>query len=211
MKEKRSSTSPPHHFAFYHQNEALLFQFLLHECLQAHQILRKKPDVNLFQQVTGNLDQVSENWHAPLGHLPKLLHYCTLLSSHFEHAASLCKDLGQTLERAYSKAKQCYSTFDTHEHLQHYADLRKEMLLFMKFLFVKLYDFRENASVLYFLLHHQEQFDSLYREPIIKKTFLAFFPDGIKQVQFFLSEKFSKKGFNHLIPYIEQKLKKLDL
>jgi hypothetical protein len=212
MKEKRRSVSNPfdNRFAFYHQNEALLFQFLLHECLRAHQILRKKPNFELFLQVAGNFDSVPTGWQAPSGHLPRLLHYCTLLSAHFE-SSSLCKDLGQTLERAYLKAKQCYINFKSEEHLKHYADLRKDMLIFMKFLFIKLYDFKENASVLYFLLRHQEQFDALYREPIIQKKFSVFFPEGIKQAQLFLTEKFSKKGFNHLIPYIEQKLKKLDL
>ena len=215
MKEKQQPVAPPNNrFAFYHQNEALLFQFLLHECLRAHQILRKKPNPQLFLQVVGNLEHISDAWHAPYGHLPRLLHYCSLLNAHFNDSSSLCKNLGQILDRAYLTAKKCYAVLTKEEeraHAKFYTNLRKEVRAFMTLLFVKLYDFRENASVLYFLLRHQEQFDALYREPIIKQTFEVFFPDGMKQAQLFLVEKFTKKGFDHLIPHIEQKLKTLDI
>lgn len=215
MNEKRPISAPSdNRLAFYHQNEALLFQFLLHECLRAHQILRKKQSLELFLQIVGHVGETSDTWQAPYGHLPRLLHYCSLLATHFnETSSSLCKNLGEILDRAYLTAKRCYALLEKgkNENTQLYADLRKEIRSFVTLLFVKLYDFRDNASVLYFLLRHQEQFDALYREPIIKKTFYAFFPDGLREAQIFLVEKFSKKGFNHLIPHIEQKLKTLDL
>lgn len=215
MKEKTkkvSLTTPNNRFAFYHQNEALLFQFLLHECLRAHLILKKKPDAALFLQLTGNLNRPSDTWQAPYGHLPRLFHYCSLLSVHFNNpATSLCKNLGLSLERAYELAKRCHDLRDKdeEEHAKHYTKLRKEIRVFMKLLFEKAHDFRDNASVLFFLLRHQEQLDSVYKEPIVRKTFHVFFPDGMDEAYHFLVEKLSKKGFNHLIPLIEQKLKNI--
>jgi hypothetical protein len=213
MKEKRSRSAPPvKRFAFYHQNEALLFQFLLYECMRAQQTLRKKPDATLLLQIMGKVESRVESWHAPLGHLPKLLHYCSLLATHFDTPPSpLCKNLEQTLQRAYAVAKECHAALerDVEGLSKLYTLLRKEMRTFMKLLFEKLHDFCDNAAVLFFLLRHQEQFDALYREPIIKKKFHLFFPEGVKQAQGFLIEKFSKKGFNHLIPYIEQRLQNL--
>jgi len=200
-------------FAFYHQNEALLFQFLFHECLRAHQLLKKKANSTLLLQMIGSLECTADTWHAPSGHLPRLLHYCSLLATHFDDPPSLlCKLLQQTLEQAVQIAKRCHDLLakDEQEHSKLYTKLRKEIRTLMKLLFEKVYDFRDNASVLYFLLRHQEQFDTLYREPIIKKTLYAIFPSGMQEAQNFLIEKFSKKGFNHLIPSIEQKLKNLE-
>jgi hypothetical protein len=215
MKQKSTVSPPPTdtRFAFYHQNEALLYQFLLHEGLKAHQLLRKKPKLELLQKVIGSLELVSDKWHAPAGHLPRLIHYCSLLSVHFNDPSSeLCKDLEAILCRACLTAKECYTAFklEKKEQSQLYANLRRDIQAFMKILFSKIHAFRENASVLYFLLRHQEQFDALYREPIIMKTFNFFFPEGTKQAQLFLCEKFSKKGFHHLIPFIEQKLQKIE-
>jgi hypothetical protein len=214
MKEKRFVLAPSdHQFAFYHQNEPLLIQFLLHECLRACQILKKKPSPDLLLQVLGNLDCASETWHAPFGHLPRLLHYSALLTTHYNNPSSpLCEQLGATLKRAFAAAKRHRARAEGNKkgHAALYTSLRKEMLTFMKLLFEKIDDFHNNASVLLFLLRHQEQFDAFYKAPIIKKKFHAFFPDGMKQAQSFLVEKLSKKGCNHLIPYIEQKLKNLD-
>jgi hypothetical protein len=209
---KRKAAQADNRFAFYHQNEALLFQFLLHECLCAHQILRKRPSFELFSQFVGRFECKSTTWQAPNGHLPRLLHYSFLLATHFENTSSaLCKNLGAILERSFLTAKKCHESFNNEkEHSKLYAILRREIRAFMKLLLEKLNDFRDNASVLYFLLRHQEQFDAMYKEPIIRNIFLTFFPEGLGAAQLFLVEKFSKKGCNHLIPYIEDKLQKLD-
>lgn len=216
MKEKSEKNSSPAHgnrIAFYHQNEALLLQFLLHESLRANQVLKKKPNPELFLQLTGNLNHYPSTWHAPFGHLPKLFHYCSLLSMHFNTPPSLlCAHLGESLERAFVLAKSCQALTDAEEEERGklYSKLKKETRLFLKLLFEKVADFRDNPSVLFFLLKHQEEFDALFREPIIRKTFQAFFPEGMKHAYQFLVEKFSKKGFNHLLPLIEEKLKTFD-
>ncbi len=198
-------------FAFYHQNEALLFQFLLHECLQVHLLLKKK-SAEKFLLLMGNYEETSRTANAPSGHLPRLQHFCTLLSTYFtDNSSKLCKNLQQTLDKAFTAAKKCYLTPDEQTQIKHYTALKKEIRFFMTLLFIKLYDFRDNPAVLLFLIKHQEQFDAFYKEPIIKKTLLTIFPEGIKEAGRFLSENFTKRGFIHLIPFIEQKLKALDV
>ena len=207
------SSSSSRCFAFYHQNEALLFQFLLHECLCAHGILRKRPDPGLLPQVVGNLQGPSTNWHAPSGHLPRLFHYTGLFTSHFNTPPTrLCTDLGLILERAHQAAMH-HSDLkckDDQADANLYTLLRREIRAFLTLLFERLPQYRDNPSVLYFLLRNQEQFDTVCRQPIIKKTFVTFFPDGMKQAHHFLTENFVRKGFNHLIPSLELKLKKLE-
>jgi hypothetical protein len=209
MLNKKDPSQPVHRFAFYHQNEALLFQFLVHECLQAHHLLRKKPCPVLLSLIVGNLQIDPEKWQAPTGHLPRLMHYCILLISHFNQPTSrYCLDLQGCLNRAYLAAKKYEESSDQEKGCEKlYKLLKKEISCFAKTLLEKLPDFRENASVLYFLLRYQEQVDAIYRQPFIKKTFHLFFPEGLDAAILFMTEKFAKKGFHLLIPSIEEKLK----
>jgi hypothetical protein len=200
-------------FAFYHQNEALLFQFLVHECLRAHSLLRKKPCPILLVQIVGNLEVGCEKWQAPIGHLPRLMHYCALLYSHFNQSLiPYSKQLKIILDRAYSAAKKYESSADRGEEAcgRLYKILREAITTFIKILLERLPEYRDDASVLYFLLRHQEQVDALFRQPFVKKTFSLFFPEGVGQAYLFFAEKFTKRGFNHLIPAIEQQLKQLE-
>lgn len=200
-------------FAFHHQNEALLFQFLLHECISAHGILRNKPCPALMRHVIGHSDNEENIWQAPFGHVIRLRQYCTLFTTHFgDPSSTLSQQLGQTIERAYSAALLCRSYHDKDENQLAllYQPLKRELSSFLKLLFEKLSDYRDSPSVLYFLLRHHEQCDAAYRQPIVKKMFCSFFPQGIEQAQAYLTERFSQKGFDHLIPSIEENLKKID-
>lgn len=213
--KKQSSNSTANHLSFYHQNEALLFQFLLHESLRTHKALIKKPETSLLAHVIGDFKaSSSKNWLDPSGHLPKLVHYYTLFLSHFNSPPTpLCQSLGETIEKACATAKKCYTQLEqcSEDHAKTYTQLRKEIRTLVKLLFEKLPEYSENPSVLYFLLKYREELDSLFRKPIIKITFLNFFPKGAVQAQNFFSEKFSKKGFDHLIPSVEEILLNLEL
>ncbi len=198
-------------FAFHHQNEALLFQFLLHESLSAHNILRQKPSPLLLCQVIGPIDR--ENvWQSMLGHLPRLRHYCSLFIKYFDEGASpLSQQLHDTLERAQKVARKCslFQEKSLDEQKMLYRPLKKELVNVIKLLLQKVYDYKENPSILLFLLRHQEECRTVFRKPIVKDLFSDIFPDGRDQAYAFLSEKFSQKGFEHLIPSIETYLKQL--
>ncbi len=202
----------PKNFAFYHQNEALLLQFLIHECLRTQEILMKRAAPHLLLQVIGNLEISRVQWQAPLGHLPRLIHYCTLLCDHFKKSESdHCMKLQAALERAYGEAKKYEELgHDKKRFAKLYATLRKEITLFFRLLLARLFEFRDDATILYFLLCHQEQIDTCCKQPFTKKIFDQFFPKGLSQAHLFLAEKFTKKGFNHLIPLIEKKLRQLE-
>ena len=97
-------------FAFHHQNETLLFQFLLHECICAHHILRDNPSREMLRYMIGNVDREENIWQPQYGHVPRLRYYCTLFTTHFGDPASpLTEQLDQTVERAYHAALQCRS------------------------------------------------------------------------------------------------------
>ncbi|MFC2049109.1 hypothetical protein ACFLR2_00335 [Chlamydiota bacterium] len=200
-------------FAFHHQNEALLFQFLLHECISAQRLLRQEPCPERLRHVIGYREGEQLAWQALFGHLPRMRHYCALFETHFAAPSSpLSEQLSQALERAHSAAQECLNVHEKEEKSLafFYPPLISELSCFLKLLFEKLSDYRDNPSVLYFLLRHQEECDAAYCEPVVKKMFSSFFPQGSEQAQAFLTEQFSHKGFDHLIPSIEEGFKKMD-
>lgn len=199
-------------FAFHHQNETLLFQFLLHECICAHTILRKNPSLETLNHIIGNIDREENIWQPQQGHVSRLRHYCTLFTTHFgDSASSLAQQLDQTIERAYSAALQCRSLREKDDKslCVLYQSLNEELFCFLKLLLEKLPDYRDCPDILHFLLRHQEQCDAACQEPIVKKMFSSFFPQGTEEAQTYLIDWFSKKGFEHLLPSIEENLKKI--
>ena len=199
-------------FAFHHQNETLLFQFLLHECICAQHILRDNPSREMLRYMIGNVDREENIWQPQYGHVPRLRYYCTLFTTHFGDPSSpLTEQLDQTVERAYHAALKCRSLREKDEASLTvlYQSLSAELSCLLKLLFEKLPDYRDCPAILHFLLRHQEKCDAAYQESIVKKMFSSFFPQGSEQAQTFLIDWFSKKGFEHLLPSIEEHLRKI--
>lgn len=195
-------------FAFYYQNEGLLFQFLLHECLCLHRTLSENPSAEVWLNFTGVVKGYAVR-HLECGRLSMLHHYCHLFIAHFTDSTTpLHNHLIQSLEKTYNVAIDIF--YEKEELKQHdlYVGLKNEIAVFMELLFKKLDDYKEDPSVLYFLLRHQEQFEMICNQPIIKKAFALFFPEGAQQAQVFLTTHFSKKGFEYVIPAVEAQFKK---
>jgi len=199
---------PYNRFAFFHQNEALLYQFFLHECITTCFLLKKTPSFDLFEQLVG---KYSSHWYRVQGHLPKMLHYYELQKANFEEKP-LMKTLGQTLERAYLTGQMCAKLIkkDSKEHKKPFQQLKREIKKVGKLLFDLLPQYQDNPQVLYFVLCRHEQLDALYGESVVAKLFNSLFSGGLPEVEAFLCEKFARKGFNHLLPNIQKQLEMLN-
>jgi hypothetical protein len=198
-------------FAFHHQNEIVLFQFLLHECIQAHAILRNNSSPDILSDLIGNIDRDETIWLPQYGHIPRLRHYSTLLTTHFGNSASPFFDqLDHSIEKVYIAALHARTHDKNEVRLQMlYQCLNQELPVLLKLLFEKIVDYRDSPSILHFLLRHQEACDAACEEPMVKKIFSIFFPQGAYEAHAYLIDWFSKKGFEHLLPSIEEKLKKI--
>jgi hypothetical protein len=199
--------------AFYHQNEGLLFQFLLHESLRLFKILGKKHSSFLLSRILKVPEKSLKGWQITGGCLHRLVHYYYLFLAHFDNPPSpLCRHLAITLEKAALKVKHYYDGDNQGEkaELHLFLALRRHIRSFIALLFEKIPHYRDNPAVLFFLLRNQEHFDTICRQSIIKATFFNMFPEGIEQAYAFIAEKYAKKGFNHLLPLLELKLKQLD-
>jgi len=201
MKQEK----PEKRFAFFHQNEALLYQFFLHECISTCFLIKNTLSADLLKQLMGCSASKLQSLQ---GHLPKMLHYYELQKANFDEQP-LMESVGQTLERAYLAGQLCVELIqkDSKEHKKPYLQLRREIKKVGKLLFelLPIY-YKDNPHVLYFVLCRHEQLDALYGEAIVANLFNSLFEGGLPEVETFLSEKFARKGFNHLLPNIQKQL-----
>lgn len=209
---KKNCNASDQPFVFYHQNDGLLYQFLLHECLCAHNLLRKKPSTPLLHQIVGSLELSQEKWRAPKGHLPRLIYYSTLFFSHFNQTLmSDTRHLKERLGLLYQEALFNMELMNDNkpELKKLYSILKKEIGAFFKILLKEVPQYKENPAVLYFLLRNQKQIDAIYRQSFTKEIFFMLFPGGLEQAHSFLAERFANKGFNRLLSQISELLQQL--
>lgn len=201
MKQNR----PENPFAFFHQNEALLYQFFLHESLTACMLVKKTLTPDSLKQVMG---EASDKFYAPLGHLPKMLHYYDLHMANFEPYPNM-KSVGRTLDRASLAAKNCTVAIEKNsiEPKKTFSQLRRELKKIGKLLFELVPNYKNSPHVLYFILCRHEQLDALYGKASLARALNTLYEGGLNEVEAFLVESFSRKGFHHLLPHIQNHLK----
>jgi hypothetical protein len=66
-----------------------------------------------------------------------------------------------------------------------------------------------DENILFFMLRHKKQFDTLFGENYVAALFNSFFPQGEKEALEFLQFKYAERGFENLIPVIENFYKPL--
>jgi hypothetical protein len=186
-------------FAFFHQNEGVLHQFFLNECLLILQALQEKADDGLVARLIGDIEKRAF-WESAFGHLPKLQLFYALLNTHFADPQSLAiKQIGSILTRACKKA----TLYPDWQELK--RDIKKITTLF----FEKLPSTPDKEPVLFFLLRSHEQFEALYGKPIIATLFVKLFSGGIEEAGVVIEEYYKRNGFNHLLPLIDEKIHSL--
>jgi hypothetical protein len=195
---------PENPFAFFHQNEALLYQFFLHECLAACMLVKSAPTPGLLKQVIG---ESAHQFYSLQGHLPKMLHYYELHMSNFAPYPKM-KSVGRTLESACLAAQSCAELIekDSKDHKKPFLRLRRDLKKVGKLLFDLVPQYKNNPHVLYFILCRHEQLDSLYGKASLVRLFNSLFEGGLEEVETILSESFARKVFHHLLPNIQKQL-----
>lgn len=204
MKKKPQA----HQYFAFHQNEGLLFQFLLNECLSTLRTLQEKPNGGLLKKLIGDPSQ-TQPWSFQLGHLPKLRSYYSLFLKYFTDSQVIL--IESALSRADAIVKDpSFAEASPQAFRKSIQQLKCEIKQITSLLFEKLPDYQENECVLYFLLRSHEQLENVYGEPIIAKIFSTLFLGGIRQAGLFLEEQYARGGFTHLLPLINEKIDSLE-
>jgi hypothetical protein len=160
--------------------DSLLFQFTLSEILRTVKVMKlQSPSDSL-------LENPSSSWNFNTTPLRRLHTYFSGLnkeSSYLHSIEELIKD------HTYSKKENfeginCLLQ-EISSHLFDHITLPEENLLF-------------------FLLRRREELDDLHGKDFVARTFKRLFPEG--DVEEWLSDRFQKRGFTHLIPVIKHHL-----
>lgn len=199
-----------------HSNEICLhFQFLLSDFFKAYLLLEKwesqeemrntlsslfnafnptkdelpwNPKTALLHSLEGYTSQLASSSKNPLY---KKLHECFCLanSSGFE-LLSIMKNLKK------NKAS---------ELIVHRMKVHKLMKKASKLIFNLLADFKDDENVILFLVNHTVEFENVYGKGTFKKWMEDLYSEGLSQVRQFLLIRYAQRGFDHLLPLIEDK------
>ncbi len=199
--------TPYNRFAFYHQNEPLLYQFFLHEYLEASSLLKEKPSALLLDKLVG---YSVHPWNPPSGTLRKLLHFSNLHCTHFDDKPAF-QTIRSSLERAFAAGELCAKLIaqESKEYKKPFQDMKKEIKKMGALLFKLFSNYREHPQVVYFLVSRHEKIEEIFGSSIASKLFKSLFPAGIPEAEAFLLEKFEDNGFLHLLPSIQKQLETL--
>jgi hypothetical protein len=71
------------------------------------------------------------------------------------------------------------------------------------------YYFHQDENVTFFLLRHREQFDKIFGQDFTKKFFKKMYAGGLPEAGKMMTQKYSERGFENLLPVIATKISEL--
>jgi len=167
------------------QNLSLLFQFILREFLNAVSLFEARDFSKL----------------APLSPLSGHFRPPSPLEKLHAYLAAFPRDVAP-LQQAAQKALAGAGAGDENSVCVALKEIRALLL-------DELITFRDDENVLFFLLRHQAEFDHVYSASMVSKTLETLFAEGLGAASNFLTGRFERRGFYHLIPLISQKIERL--
>lgn len=216
---------PARHFNAYHQNDSLLFQFILSEFLEAFReiqmIVLKQYAI---EELTTGLKKLAGSpheymrlfpWNHNNGILAKLKNYCSLFSQNTYSKEKESIALQHYAEKAWVF---CLETLDilyesTDGSTAHVNPLNKAYNALQRISRViarLLVQFRDDENVVFFVLRHHDQFDGLYGTKFVSRLFCRMYPKGLAETAHFLSTKFGTRGFENILPIVKTKISELE-
>jgi len=163
------------------------------------------------------------SWNLDNGLLAKLRNYCVF----FSHNANLQDKESILLQRNANRIwETCLACLDFMQSLLNQSSkvnvLEQKKVLnlliekmmrcmrhFANLLAKIMVNFRDEENVMFFLLRHHQEFDRCYGSQFIAKFFNKMFPKGLIESQQFLSERYTNRGFENLVPLIVMKMAQL--
>ena len=200
------------HLRAFQRDIPLLFQFIYVEFLYAQrellsllnliQLAKEKVSLEVaalaLTKLTGPLTEHFQ-WHSQDGVLTKLKNNCSYM-------IQSSTELHTYADKAWMLVYKCL------EGIHEFATVEEPLLseavdnLFALGDVLKglIPHFKEDENVIFFIIRHREALDSLYPKPFLRNCFEKIYPDGLRSVSKFLIERYTERGFGHLIPTIEK-------
>jgi hypothetical protein len=214
---------PRHHYKPYHHQGHLLYQFILSEMILAYnelQMVQAMQEQGLsiekftscLQHLAGSAQDYMRlfTWSDD-SILAKLKSYSDLFLSYGEEKAT---DLHVEINKIWLLSMQVMAIIKSHNHD---STLLNNLLNKMHRSFKRMasiasqiaLDYKRNENVILFLIRNHEQTDKMFGNKFTAKLLKKMFPKGINEALHFLTEKYSERGFEHILPLMHSKLKQL--
>lgn len=217
----------------YHQNHSLLFQFILSELFLAHAEIEHlnatsseisspcswrliEPLVNSLAKLVGSTQGYMRlfSWN-DFGILTKIKNYSALLSQ------SLNKEevaMHREANQAWLLSLQALDIIYANRHveiinvqplLNALSKLQSCMQRFARLVSKIIIRFKDDENVIFFILRHIDPMNALYGTGFVHKIFGQMFGKKIEAVKDFLEQRYTNRGFLHLLPIIHEKFAEL--
>ncbi len=174
--------------SFYNRSESLLFQFLIHEVLQAAHLLETSLSLKTKQKLVGSKEK---RWFSREGHLPLILHFCELQSEEN-------KELKKTICRAQDAAQD-----------EKWPVVKEALLEFGRHALETLPRYKESPHVLYFLLTQHDRIDRAFGKTTTLHALRRVFGQNLESMANALIECMSLRGFQNLSSQIIHETKRI--
>lgn len=228
----------------YHQNNGLLFQFILveftdvfTEVQRLDALCRRSPspffssDEAVSQEIKKNHHLIEASlikllgptknymrilsWNFNEGLLPKLRTYCAFFAQNadtdekeiiaMQHYVDKlwqhCLQALNLLKKSLPDRSSLLTALDkANSTMQHLAKLIARLI----------HQFRDDENVVFYVLRHHQTFDRLYGNRFVVKLIGKIYPNGLKEVQFFLTKKYADRGFKNTLPVIHSAIKEIE-
>lgn len=210
----------------YQDNPTLVFQFIATEYLKIFNLLKqlrlyvKQKDIEQVHQILYQLNGPLEdqfhlfyNSHED-GHLSKFCHCSFYLANIDPNENSIEHKINKLAQQLYNLTHQALVLCMEAEPSKPNKTLQAIEQVYIKMqtclqkagqLITKMIEqFEDDESVLFFLLRHQEEFNSVYYPQYIKELFKKMYPNGIKDVEQYIIKQYTSRGFKQLVPEISK-------
>lgn len=197
---------------------------------QIDKLLEKSNSKRVFQDLSAHLKKLSGNQHhfirfiAPGDDslLKKLSHFSAILARDITDARAeerlFRKSANQALGFAIELEHILVSIKETSkenlgaglERMKNQGEKITAELKKMGRTILKLFGkFAKDENVLFFILRHKKDFDSLQGNGFVRKIIIKNYPKGLLEAEVFLINRYTKRGFNELISLIKMLMQDL--
>lgn len=224
---------PKSHLTSYHVNNNLVMQFMLFELIAAHEEatgviilsenLPPKPKSQHLQEITATLLRMAGHgqqslrifsWHLNDGILSKLKNYCFFFSNSQDPNESEINTLLKHIDRTINYCIEGIEQIDQKDISEFHSKMKKMEQALQKTargIIKFLPPFYQDENVIFFLLRSREKLNNIYGDRFIANLFKEMFPQGPEKAKQLLIKKYSKRGFQHLLPMIISHISALEL
>ena len=220
------------------KSNGLLFQFILSEFLESYEEIRKLGALNGCKEALPSRTDAEHvlmplqeallkllgsskagircfSWSFADGLLNKLHSYSLMLLENSEQFEKELLAMHYYIEKS---RVACFSLLDlvkkrTRVRAELHAAVEKAiaaMQRLSKLIAGMMQQFREDENVIFFILRHKLQFDTLFGTRFVTKTLSRMYPRGLHEMRQLLLKKYTGRGFENLLHRIHSLISELE-